>query len=632
MSEKPQKSPQHTEQDDVGPMALAESGAFREEQKNDVAVKEKTSEKKNDAPAETGRSAEIEQKPFKQAVREAFGETIGDDLTDVTMEHIRNNAKMCAIVAKYSAMRFDGKTFGETYYEHDEALRNRLYEAIARFSNATEQKALTQSANSEADDEDPGIDASPLAKVGSRVSLAFSEGAMGNPFNIVGKLAERKSARRQKLAAKLRRTRGLEGVALDNELNRIEKRRIILTVGAVGAVGIVGYYLFTRHGVDHPGSSGAPNNHGENPTIPPHHPGATGPSPEQLNTYSDMFDTSKMADKLHHANDFSAGNPDLLNLNKTGAMHNLQGMLRGNSNITAMWASQLHIPGAPDMPSPDMLMNSQSASDAFTAQVADYGTFLQNNPKVHAEISMKILDAVNQGTIDNHVTTLDPGYFSTGSNNTLNQVIDGTRPSTPGLPNQVFLNPDTSYRDAQAVGLHANGQFWYWETGCNQLAYQPQPTNAVVASYNTPAPQGVAYTPDVSQPIPDVSQPVPDVPQSPDYGGQQPYAPNFPGYPGYPSPIPYEQYFHHYKGPGVGNQHDNWQGPGKYERTPAHVQPSVSLPVPRTTASGGNSVTTNFNSSSTRSGIFTPGKLPNIAGLTPSLSHMSGRLSSGRIK
>lgn len=302
--------------------------------------------------------------------------------------------------------------------------------------------------------------------------------------------AEKREARAQKLRE--------EGYTEEQiKKKEIIRKRVRWGLGAAGliAAGTATWFLIHRHG----GSTGGGNGGQVPGGAPSGHEGAA--------DYFNMPDTSKMADKLQHPNDFAPSNPYLLgNFNKDQAIQHINDTLRGNPNITAMWASQLHISGAPTMPSIQELRNSDSVTSAFNIKVNDWGQYLQDNPKIRSDVTNQIIEKLHNANWGD-TETLRYGYMSPGANNTAGQIIYGARPAAGTSPHEAFIDPSVGYGNEQGRVITIDGQTYDLLT-CDQLSEQP-PVQAYAAFTPGPvsAPVQEVVPPSVEQPPVTINQP-----------------------------------------------------------------------------------------------------------------------------
>ncbi len=267
-----------------------------------------------------------------------------------------------------------------------------------------------------------------------------------------------------------------------------------------------------------------------------------------------------MVNALHHANDISPGLAGLEALNKADALNQMKEMFHGNPNITAMYASQLNIPGAPKMPDISLLQSSDPSVIEYNQKINEYGELLKGNPELRNDITQQMLDKLDGGSLGNKIT-LQPGYLSTGSNNSLSQYIYGTRPSIDGQTNQVFVDPEVWYNDADAVEWHlSDGTTILVEPHCGQIAYQPPVHVSAPAAVYQPTPSHNSPLPTPDSPPPSHSTPpgTPDIPGTPD----TPDTPGTPDNPDNPNP------------PADAPKTDDFELPDGFVPRPAHTEPA----------------------------------------------------------
>lgn len=350
----------------------------------------------------------------------------------------------------------------------------------------------------------------------------FGANAYAVQAGLLGKFAEwrqkRAAKRREKYIQQFYEDNPGEGASqadieayIDARENK-RRKSLIYTAGAVAVAGVAGYTFYRVFGGETGGGGGGSN------ALDQKSGGGGGHEYTNFRDYFSTPDTSKLTDKLHHANDFSPGNVPLSNMDKQGAVDNLSEMFRGNPNITASWASQMDIPGAPKMPDLSTLQNSDAAVIKYNQEVSAWADTLRNDPALRKQVTEQMLTALKDGNLGDKIT-LRPGYLSEGSNNTLGTSIYGTKPG------ETFVDPSVGYSNVEAVEWKLpNGKTILVETGCNQLAMQgaepvyqaPAQTHNAPAQHYTP-PQQPSSRPPVehqppSQPTPDTPTDTPDVP------------------------------------------------------------------------------------------------------------------------
>lgn len=341
----------------------------------------------------------------------------------------------------------------------------------------------------------------------------FGANAYVAQTRMLGKFAEwrqkRAAKRREKYIQQFHEDNPGEGASqadieayVDARENK-RRKSLIIVAGSVAVAAATGFVAWKVFGGEHGGGGGV---------TPDQHPDA--PNAENFNDYFNTPDVSKLTDKLHHANDFSPGNIPLSNLDKQGAIDNLSEMFRGNPNITASWASQMDIPGAPKMPDLSTLQNSDAAVIKYNQEVSAWADTLRNDPALRKQVTEQMLTALKDGNLGDKIT-LRPGYLSEGSNNTLATSIYGTKPG------ETFVDPSVGYSNVEAVEWKLpNGKTILVETGCNQLAMQgPEPVyQAPVQTYNAAPAQHYDTTPTPQRHTPPAEQ----TPNTPDTPGTTP--------------------------------------------------------------------------------------------------------------
>ncbi|MDB5183349.1 MAG: hypothetical protein JWO07_30 [Candidatus Saccharibacteria bacterium] len=452
--------------------------------------------------ADPGEAAPASPETFSATVESVVGPTAFAQMTPEMLKRIEDDPNLRTLVELQSKTDPDGESLG-SIFEADEEARNALMAILAKLVPA-DTAAQTQDPAT-ADQQPPRAwkDMTPEER-GVAIAAKFGEdiaptdragiGAQGvaTALHISSanqsrkeKKALKRAAKRTKHEQELRDKGMTDAVEIKKELDKRERRTKILSRVAIGiasaaaaGLAIYGYEHFKYLLDNRTGAGSTPKVN----DLPPSSAGS--PSQEQLkHVFDTMPDTSKMTDKLHHANDFSPGNPALSANDKAGAIKNVTEMFQGNPNITAMWASQLHIPGAPVMPPVDVMQHSDAAVSAFNIKVNDWGTYLHDNPTAYNNVISQITDKLNKGTIGNEIT-LRPGYMSPGANNSLTQLIYGAKPSAPGShdAHQVFMDPSVGYGDQKAREYIIDGQTYCWDEYCNQLSIQPPAQIAAPAS------------------------------------------------------------------------------------------------------------------------------------------------------
>ncbi|USN96527.1 MAG: hypothetical protein H6797_05695 [Candidatus Nomurabacteria bacterium] len=336
----------------------------------------------------------------------------------------------------------------------------------------------------------------------------------------MGKLSEWREKKSEKRWQKRSRfeqdlvDKGFSDEEIEKKLEKYDKherRKSIAKLVGLGAAA-VGAYVAYREVAPHLfGGSGVDVNNrpGNGSGVP-----LPGKAPEKsiIDQYFNSQSTAMLPNK-NHINDFDAANLALLNGDKGAALKNIEDMFRSDPHMTAAYLSELGMGGAPVKPSPEALRNIMTLND-YNTKVNEFADYLQSHPDVRFKVTHELVDAMNNGSLGDHVT-LDPGYSSWGSNQMNNAIIFGTHKG------QVFYDNEVNYSGVKAVQWHVGGKTIIVEVGCNQIAtqvphphYAPAPVaprSTYVPVYNAPP---VHYSPQVAPP-PEVAPPSSPPPQAP---------------------------------------------------------------------------------------------------------------------
>mgnify|MGYP000495303242 CR=1 FL=1 len=356
-------------------------------------------------------------------------------------------------------------------------------------------------------DEDPENEESDDAQTGERAGVGAN--ALTTKTRIEAWLSERRQKSKAKRAERRREytqellDQGIDPVKVremvnKRERNRTIRNRIIMGVTALAAGGVT-WYLFDRFGGSNASGGGADGEW----KIPKAGAGQDIISENQLHDYFNMPNPMESA----NGNNLTGGNEALANMDKAGAVANLENAFRGDTHMTAMWASQLGIPGAPEMPSLDILRNDPNAANVFNVQINDWADTLNNDVRLRADVTNQLIEKVNGGSLGDKIT-LNPGYMSTGRYN----APEGSQGLIFGAgPGEVFLDTEVWKSDVPAIELVIDGHTYLWEPGCDQLAYQgpvvEQPT--WTPQYSAPS------APETSYVTHNPSTPTPSTPETP---------------------------------------------------------------------------------------------------------------------
>ena len=432
---------------------------------------------------------------FKKVVANALGETVFATLSDTMVERLRTEKDLNEII---EGMNINGRgTTIEGKPELIERFMGIFARAEARAATAAvNKKGTNPDAPTDGEDDTDEDDDAPVGRVG------LTARAMAFGANRQAKKEEKRARRIADL-----RAQGHDDAEIQRRLERGDKIRAISKY-AMAAVAIVGGGMAIKYGADHGWFSGGGS--GAKDQLPA--PGNPNVDPNQHNL-NDYFNVH--ADKpLHHANDFWPGSEALANGNKEGATKDLETMFRSNPNVAAMWASELGLPTPdgvtdmpqiPTMPSIDVIQSDPGAVSAFDAKINALGDWLNGHPEVRLKLTNELVDAFKNGNLGNQIT-LEPGYISTGTNNTAGMFFAGSRPPIAGQPNQTFLDSYVGYDDVKAHVWTINGKDYIVEDNCLQLAKVP--VHQIAA-------QPVASVPVVSHPAEVVTQRPPVVTEQP---------------------------------------------------------------------------------------------------------------------
>lgn len=338
------------------------------------------------------------------------------------------------------------------------------------------------------DDED-GLDGE---KVGVGANAFAAKTRIGAWLNDRKQKSEAKRAERRREYAQELLAQGMDPAEVRNMVNereskRSRRNRILLGAGALTAAAIAAgsyWYFIGRHNGTGTGNGGGANHEGASDqfNMPKAGNGQDIISENQLHDYFNMPNPMENA----KGNNLTGGNEALANMDKAGAVANLENAFRGDTHMTAMWASQLGIPGAPEMPSLEVLRNDPGAANAYNIRVNDWADTLNNDVRLRADVTNQLMEKVNSGALGDKIT-LNPGYMSTGRNN----APEGTQGIIFGAESgEVFLDTEVWKSDVPAVELVIDGHTYLWEPGCDQLAYQGPAIQQPVGT-----PQGGGTTP-----------------------------------------------------------------------------------------------------------------------------------------
>ena len=419
---------------------------------------------------------------FEKVLKNALGETVFSVLSDTMIERLRTEKDLNAQIEEMNGKSRGAKIDGDPkFIERFTGIFNSAEaRAAAAAVNAKGANPEAPAAADEEEDEEDDTDPASVGRVGIGARL------MAFNMNRQNKKEEKRAKRRQDLKEK---HPDWSDEQIEKRLDRGDKIRFVSKV-AMGAAAVVAAGMAVKYGADH-GLFGGGSGSGvkdQAPNLNPNNPN-TDPTQHNLNDYFNVHPDKA----LHHANDFWPGSEALARGDKEGALKDLEQMFRSNPNTTAMWASKVNLqlpdgldgmPQLPKVPSIDVLQNDPAAVSAYNEQVNKVGEWLNSHPEARFKFTNGLLEAFKNGTLGNE-TTLNPGYVSTGTNNTAGMFYAGTRPPITGQPNQAFVDSSVGYTGVKAHEWNVNGQNVLVEDNCLQWAEQG-PVKQVQVSYSAP--------------------------------------------------------------------------------------------------------------------------------------------------